>query len=240
MIYMKYTSLFGLLCMFALSSCGQVKQKYNPVSKADSLKLRLYEYKSSNYQGKYPDSALYYADNGLKLSRKLYYPFGEALMLNRLARINEQYGNLELAARYQTESLGIFNKLHHGIDGADATANLGILRAKQGDFATGKILIANALNQYQKSKDTEGAIRAYTKLAEVNELSGNLKQALEYYTKAEQLNQDRPTSDDYLALISSVGKLHTKMGNHQLAANYFEKGIARSGADEHIKNTFPF
>lgn len=235
---MKYTSLFGLLCLFALSSCGQVKQKNSAVSKADSLKLRLDEYKSKIYQDKYPDSALYYADSGLKLSRALHYPFGEALMLNRLARINEQYGNLKLAVKYQTSSLAIFNKLH--LDHADATASLGILKAKQGDFKSGNALVANALSQYQKSNNTDGVIRTYTKLAELNELSGNLKQALEYYTKAEQLNHGKPTSDEYLTLISSMGKLHAKMGNHQLAANYFEKGITQSGEGKQIKAHISF
>lgn len=236
---MKYTGSLGLLCL-AISACGQAHHKEAPVSKADSLKIRLYEHKSSAYQNKAPDSAIYFADQGLKLSKRLHYQFGEALMMNRLAHINEQYGNIKLAVKYQKASLLIFHHLHNALATADAAASLGILEGKQGNFKGGTQLINNALAQYQKSKNTAGIIKACTRLGEINELSGNHQQALQYYTRAEQLNQGRPVSDEYFSLINSMGKLHAKLGNHQQAAEYFEKGINQSGADKHIKAHIAF
>lgn len=50
-------------------------------------------------------------------------------------------------------------------------------------------------------------------------------QALSCYSQAEQLNQGRPLSDDYFSLICSIGKLHTKLGDHRKAAAYLEKGM---------------
>ena len=232
---MKCFSLFGTLYLLSLLTCGQVNHKEARVSGADSSKIKLYEHKSASYQNSAPDSAIYFADHGLKLSRHLHYLLGEGLMMNRFARINEQYGNLKLAIKYQKASLAIFHKLHDVPDSADANASLGVLEGRQGNFETGIRLIKVALTEYQKTKDTAGLIRAYTKLGEVSELSGNSNQALQYYSRAEQLNQGRPVSDDYFTLIGSIAKQHTKLGNHREAANYYEKGISKSGSDKHIK-----
>lgn len=232
---MKCLSLFGTLYILSFLTCGQVNHKVARVSVADSSKIKLYEHKSASYQNTAPDSAIYFADHGLKLARRSHYLLGEGLMMNRFARINEQYGNLKLAIKYQKASLAIFNTLHDVPDSADANASLGILEGRQGNFKTGTRLIKTALTEYEKLRDTAGLIRAYTKLGEINELSGNSNQALQYYSKAEQLNQGRPVSDEYFTLISSIAKQHTKLGNHREAANYYEKGISKSSSDKYIK-----
>lgn len=231
---MKYTSSFGILCLLVLSACGQVSDKKIQVSGAVSSRVKCYEQKSSSYQDKKPDSSLYFADQGLKLSRHLHYRLGEGIMLNRFARINEQYGNLKLAVKYQKEALNIFNSLHHSL-AADATANLGILMGKEGHFKLGNSLIKNALTRYKKGLDTAAIIRTYTKLGQISELSDNPGQALQYYSIAEQLQKSRPVSDEYFTLISEIGKLHARQGNYQQAADYFEKGSSQSDSNEHIK-----
>lgn len=236
---MKYTASFGLLYL-TLSACGQVHYKENAISRADSAKLKLYEYKSSSYQDKEPDSAIYFADQGLKLSRSLHYRLGEGLMLNRLSHINEQYKNLKLAIKYQKAALAIFNSLHNITESAGAFASLGILEARLGDFKDGTALVTTALKQYQKINNIAGIISAYTKLGEINELNGNGNQALQFYVKAEQLNQGRPLSEEYFSLISSIGNLHTKLGNHGEAAKYYQKGISKSDKDKYIKAHIAF
>jgi signal transduction histidine kinase len=236
---MKYTSLLMIISFAALSACGQVRTKVK-VSRADSISIRLADYKSGSFQDKDADSAIYFADRGLKLSRRLHYPPGEALMLNRMARINERYGNLLLAAKYQKAALTIYQHLHDQPGSAEAESNLGMLEARLGKFKSGSRLIGKTLAYYEKHRNNTGVIMSYTKLGELNELSGSPKQALQYYAKAEQLNQGRPVSDDYFKLIGSIGKLNVKMGNHRQAAAYFEKGIAQSGPDKHVKAQIAF
>lgn len=161
-------------------------------------------------------------------------------MLNRFARINEKYGNLKLAVKYQKGSLAIFNNLKDILDSADASANLGLLEGRQGNFKFGNQYLHNALTLYQKSRNTTGIIKAYTKLGELNELSGNRDLALQDYAQAEKFNQGKPLSDEYFLLINSIGVLHTKMGNHKQAADYFEKGISQTGAVQHVKAHIAF
>jgi signal transduction histidine kinase len=237
---MKCTGSLGILCLMFLSACGQTAHQEAPVSRADSLKFRLYDYKSNALQNKDPDTAIYLAGQGLKLARQLHYKFGEALMLNRFARINEHYGNVKLAIKYQKSSLALFNAVADKKEAADATASMGILQARQGDFKTGSRLITNSLAYYKKNNDTAGLIRTYTRLGELYELNGNRKQALSAYSDAEQLNRGDFITDEYFSLITNIGKLHTELGNHRKAADYYEKGIGKSRAGKHIKTHIAF
>jgi signal transduction histidine kinase len=236
---MKRLGSFGLLYLFHLLACGQA-QKNPAISSADSVKVRFYESRSIFFQNKMPDSAIYFADKGLKLSKKLHYSLGKGLMLNRLAEINSQYGNVKLALKYQKEALKIFNSLGNPIVSTDATANLGFLEGKAGNFKAGIDLIKGSLNQYQKRKDTTGMIKAYTRLAELTELTGDLNKAVHYYAIAEKLNEGKPISDDYLALINNLGKINVKRGNHPEALSYYEIGIIKSRKSKRIKEHISF
>lgn len=232
---MKLLRLINLVCLVTVTACGQSRLKEAHVSIADSLKVQAYQHKSVFYQNNYPDSAIYFADQGLKLSRRLHYLHGEGHLLDRMAAINARYGNLHLAVRYQQESLRVFEALKDRLAVADAISALGILKARQGNRPAGTHLINTALTQYQKQNNIPGLIKSYTRLGEVQELDKNLPAALRYYEKAEQLHDGQPLTDDYFELISNMGKVHTNLGNHQKAAVYYEKGISKSETDKYLK-----
>lgn len=233
---MSCVKYFCLLSLISLIACGQNKKVSLKISPNDIAKVTSFKNKSISYQNAQPDSAVYYADMGLRLSRRLHYSLGEAIMLDRLARINEQYENLKLAEKYQTKSAEIFNELHSVQYFADASANLGILKAKQGNFSKGSQLVEKALTVYIKNKDTTSIVKAYCKLGAIRELNGNLNKALEYYNMALELNKHTPITDDYFSIISNIGNLHTKLGNHQQAADYYKAGINKSGTKEYGKS----
>ncbi len=165
-----------------LTACGQPLHQDATISKGDSTTLRFYEVKSSQYKAVSADSAVYFADQGLRLARRLHYRLGEGRMLDRLARINEQYGNLKLAGRYQQAALHLFHSLNALGDSTNAIASQGLLAARQGNVSQGEQLVTRALEQYRQSKNTKGMISAYTKLGELNELSGHTSQALACYS----------------------------------------------------------
>lgn len=238
---MLRTSLSSwLLCLFSLLSCGQTQHHAAKISTTHIATLNHYADKSAFYQEKDPDSAIYYADKGLKLARKLDYRTGEGLMLIRFASINEQYANLKLAANYQQQAIDIFYKLHETRELADARLGMGTLEAKMGNFEKGKQLIEKALAQYTAKKNTDGIISAYTRLAELQVLSKKPELALSYYTKAEQLYKGRPLSKAYFSIINEIGKLHSDMGNHGKAITYYEKGMNSTSGAAYGKTNIAF
>jgi hypothetical protein len=95
---------------------------------------------------------------------------GEGVMLNRFARINEEYGNVKLAIRYQQEANAIFQKRGESNQAASGTIHLGLLEGKLGNAALGIQLIQGVISQYQKNKDTVAMIGAYNDLDAIQEL----------------------------------------------------------------------
>ena len=233
---MKLTVLSLFLLQITLYSCGQTDQK--TISLQDSTRVRFYESKSISKQEKQPDSAMYFASKGLKLSRDLKYQYGEALMLKRFAALNSYYGNFKLAFKYQAKAFALFTSLHDQAAAANAATDLGLLQGELGNYQKGRQLIKAAISQFKQANNTEGTIMAYTKLGELCDLQGDSSLALTYYSKAEQLNKGLPLSNQYFALINNMGKLHAKLGNQQQAVSYYETGIkqsaSKSNSREHI------
>ncbi|MXV16795.1 tetratricopeptide repeat-containing sensor histidine kinase [Hufsiella ginkgonis] len=225
---MRSVSSSALLCFIILSTCGQANHPGAGISRIDSAKIRLYEQKSISYQITRPDSAVYFAGRGLKLARSRSFLPGEAVMLGRLARINEQYGNLALAANYQREALAIVKRLPDTAAATAALSYLGLLEGRLGNLSTGKRLVKSALTRYRQRKDTTGMVKTYTLLGELDELGGKTSDALANYVIAEKLNKGAPLTDDYFKLIGKLGNLHTRLGEHQKALTYYQAGISAS------------
>lgn len=237
---MKLICFVVTISFFILLACKNVNNKNRGVSYDDSVKVLQYENKSIHYQNSKPDSAVYFADIGLRFSREIKYLYGEGLMLNRFASVNGQYGNLKLAIKYQKQVLEIFKSLNDHTKIAEATSDLGFLEGKYGNIEAGSVLINNALNIYKKKVDTVGMVMAYTKLGEVMQLAGYDDKALGFYKKAEQLLKELPISSEYLNLIAQIGKTHAKLGKHQQALDYFKLGINKSNAEKNIKSQILF
>jgi signal transduction histidine kinase len=237
---MRSICSLSMVCLFTLIACGNVNDKDHRISYRDSVKIRQYEHKSIVRQNTAPDAALYFAEKGLKLSRRLHYKFGEGLMLGRFAAINGQFGNLKLAVKYQKQALEIFKSLKKTKESIEAVCSLGLFVGRQGNVKAGTSLIEEALKAYQQNKDTAGMAKANFKLGELNELNGHPDAALKYYGLAEQFRKGTPMSDDYLTLIDHIGRTNSKLGRHKEALNYYQAGIANSGGPQHTKAQIAF
>ncbi|WP_345947762.1 ATP-binding protein [Mucilaginibacter sp. PAMB04274] len=219
-----------------------MKHKHAPVklSRADSLRLEGYLAQSDRYQASQPDSAIYYAYAGLKYARQKKYLPGECRFYNRLAVINAQYGNLKLATTYQRLALNGYSALSNPKEIDNATSCLGILLARQGHHDQGKLMILHALANFKHNGQAAGMVKCYTRLGEVAELQGNLAEALIFYGNAEKLQPGQPLSDDYFTVLHSLGRVHTRLGDHNKAASYYEKGIEKSKDQRNLKAHLAF
>jgi signal transduction histidine kinase len=224
----KSLRFLPLSCLVIFSACGQPPKKHLSLSRTDSLTIASYENKSRDYLLKYPDSAVYFADRGLKLARQLHDRPAEGILLDRMAAVNAAYGNLDLAIRYQQEAQKLFGQLKDRPQLTVGLSALGILKARAGQLPEGTRLVNEALAAYQQQKNIPGLIKSYTRLGEIRELAHDLPGALTCYEKAEALHLGQPLSDDYFELINSIGKMHTKLGNHAKAAGYYERGADKS------------
>lgn len=175
-----------------------------------------------------PDSATWYAKEGLVYSRKVRNQKGEVSLLAQIGQINQIHGNLNLARKYQLEALEISRDIHFLQGIGAACSGLGVIEGKNGNLGEATRYFIEALKMAEQSHNTGGIIETNIKLGLVNELNDNLDKALDYYAKAEKLNKTQPVSSSTFTLMNNIGIVYAKKGNIQTALQYFEKGIAQS------------
>lgn len=228
-----------LFMIFLQSACRSGGAGSVRISSHDSALVSLYARKSSDFQKKNPDSAVFYAEKGLQLALKNRYLPGEALLLSRYAAINEQYGNLQAALKQQREALKIYNKLRDDSSVARVSAGLGRMEGELGNIGRGKTLLAQALQTGEESEDTAFMIHCFAQLGKLMERSGDTATALENFRKAEQLSRSPSFKKESYSSVHNLSRLFSKAKNYRQALAYLESGISKSAAsghwDEHIK-----
>jgi tetratricopeptide (TPR) repeat protein len=95
-----------------------------------------------------------------------------AIYLNVLAKIVQQQGDLQTAARYYQESLELLQKMGLENHIAEVLYNLAFLTQSQGHPHMAKILFQDSLDIRIKQKDEQGIVRCQDSLAEVNSIIG--------------------------------------------------------------------
>lgn len=200
-------------------------------AKADTGKVHLYLGVSRAYQYNEPDSAIHYARLGTRLSQKIHYRLGEAMLLGQLGAVNEKHDNLEAARKFFMEALTIYQQLNYTKGVASEYNGLGILSAKEGNYKKATSYFLKALKLCENAGHKEGIVQSYIKLGAVNERSGNFDKALEYYHRAKNLNGSSPGA--LYALLNNIGIVEAQKGKLREALEYFEKGAAMSDTSAH-------
>jgi signal transduction histidine kinase len=216
------------MTLFLLMACGQQNKPGTEPSERDTTLIRYYDDKSALFLAKEPDSAVHYAGLGLKLARRVNDIPGEALLMDRFARINEHYANYRLAERYQQGVLNLYIRLHRKADIDKAKLALSLLQAHEHNFSGAKAIATEVFNDAKKQLDTGVMVSALIKLGAINELNGSITEARDHYQQAELLQEGRPATEEYIELFSRLGKLHAGDGNHAKALTYFNKVISKS------------
>ncbi|GAA4312200.1 hypothetical protein GCM10023149_07470 [Mucilaginibacter gynuensis] len=229
-------SFLTFIFLSALLVCCAPGKKDTPnIAVADSIRIRYYDDKSAFFQPASPDSAIHYARLGLQLATKLKNLRGEALLVQRFAAINEQYGNYELALKYQRIAKNVYSKLADKANIEQTSLILSVLESRTGKINEGQKLAGSILHASEIRRDTNMIIMALTKLGLIAEIRKKNVKALYFYERAEALHGQRDAGDDYIDLLTRIGRLHADSGHHKKAQHFFNKGITRSDNTRHRK-----
>ena len=228
---MRYILATCVLLMLACQASGQgsgelvsaVKQ-----AKSDSLKIVAYQALVNYYRYKNSDSAILFANKALSYTRQTGYQFGEGVMTNALAQINERHGELNIAKKQYLEARRIFSRVAYTKGVAGTTNGLGVIAGKTGKYDEATRYFLEALNLFESLGDIEGLVQTYIKLGVLSDHLGNLDRALAYYLEAEALNATAPSTNASLTLLNNIGIIYGKRNDLREALKYFHKGLRES------------
>lgn len=229
MMIKKNSVALLIILLVSLSACGQKGRRIPPDEKV-GRSFEYYERKSRGFTKNPGDSSLAYVSSALLLARKTGDIHQQILALDRFARINEHFGNLEVAVQYQQEAMDIARKTQRDTLVARLTAALGLLKAKAGDLPAARTLLVRALTVFQKLKQTDKIALTYVQLGDSYHLFKKNREALRYYELAGTL-LPADTTASYLSLQQKIGDTHYLLGNFGQALRFFEKGIQLTAID---------
>ncbi|MDB5158970.1 MAG: hypothetical protein JWR50_3677, partial [Mucilaginibacter sp.] len=201
-------------------------------SEADTSRISIYKAIILNYRNEKPDSAIFYANQGLEFSNKLKYPLGSALMHGQIGVIDINLGKIDSAKNHLLQALSIFKQIKYQQGIVASNNSLGICFAKTGSYKEATQYFLASLKINLEKNDTHGLVQSYLKLGVLNEQINNLDKALEYYQKALNLNKQLPPSNSEATLLNNVGIINAKKGRMPQALQYFLEGIKKANKQD--------
>jgi signal transduction histidine kinase len=201
-------------------------------SKADTSRVSIYKAIITNYRNEKPDSAIFYAQQGLAFSKQLNFPLGIGLMQGQIGIINMAIGKMDLAKNNLIPALAIFNELNYQPGMVSAHNSLGVCYAKMGSYKASAQHLLAALKINETNNNTHGIIQSYIKLGALNEQINNLDKALDYYQKGLTLNQHLKEEGPEASILNNLGIVYAKKGLMKEALKCFLGTIKKTQAHQ--------
>ena len=221
-----YRTICCLILVFtACSSYGFQYPKQHPDPNLDIASL---EKLVMRYRYDQPDSAIYFAERGLKLAKLKNNEEGIAAMLNQLGMIDDNLGKADDSRQKYLEALEIYKRLGHTKGIVKENIRLGVVENRKGNYDQASAYFLQALKVSEKSRDKAGIMESYITLGEVNANRKLHDKAIEYLQKAEKISLELPFSSLKLNLYSDLGTSFSAKGDFEKAIFYFQKGISQS------------
>ena len=134
-------------------------------------------------------------------------------------------GNLDRAADYHEESLGIYQELDDEKGEANALNNLGLVQWSKGnlDAAAEYYERSLAIRRELKSSHEIGVI--LNNLGNVYVMKGDLESALDYHKQALQMREELDNKPDLATSLTNVGSVYQTRGNLNQALEYYHRAL---------------
>lgn len=204
-----------LLVLFGLLTLPALAQQPTP----ESAKVKLYLSLSRSYALSQPDSAVHYANEGIKLAEQQNDRESLAALLEQLGQINALHHHAELARSFFNEALGMYRRLHDAAGIAHTYDQLGLLDGNTQNFS----------QALKYDRDSSGLAETYENMGRSLEEKGEHENALSYYLRAlTQYENRKQKPEAYFMLLENIGGLYQKKGDYKNALHYLQEGIRNS------------
>lgn len=219
----------------------KLKQKLQ-LATSDTDKVKMLLTISSGYRFSNIDSALYYDDQGLSLSRKSGWVKGEARSLSDKGSIFLESGDIPNALKYMLAAQNIVNKVP---DANSRILNLASIENRIGNIYMELGEYKTSLFHYQVSFKLASKVRSglveneISNIGNVYEMMGLTDSAKIYLQKIE-IKPSKEEREDHLFVWSELrqrlGNLEIDLGHNNAAINQYRLGILDASATHDLRN----
>ncbi|MBC6988766.1 GHKL domain-containing protein [Hymenobacter sp. BT491] len=219
---------------------------------ADTSRVLLLADISTTFRYSLPDSALWYAQRGLRLARRIKYPKGQGRCLARIGYVLAEKGNLPLGLRTELRALQLNQNSHDRLGEARTLLLIGLSYSNSTDYT-------QALRYFHRAKKLYDAQISVNEqdtqllIAEKGVLLHNIGAS---YTMRNQLDSARYFEQKALQLIRGhaglaqtssgnplplvlrgLGLIYARANRDDLALRYYRRSVAAALPDNNLRAT---
>jgi serine phosphatase RsbU (regulator of sigma subunit) len=232
----KIKNLASLL-LFAVLYCNIISAQtnkvdslftiYNSESLPDSIRLNALIKYTGKLNAYSPDSALFYGEIALKLSRKLKSPNFEARSLRAIGRSLMEKYEYSKAVEYITKGMKI-SEATQDYKGLAASYNLmGITYALQNNRQQEMEYRLKAVKYAELSKDANILSTCYLNIGGAY-MQSDINKSLEYKLKALKVYETSNDKDGIALCINQIGNTYLNMSDYTKALEYYKRAYSIS------------
>ncbi len=208
--------------------------------KDDTSKVILLAQLSKLYRYSNSDSSIYYASEGLAISKEVNNIKCEALCLYNLAVCYWVQENYSFSMAYCLKALHIQEKLNDKTGLSQSYNVMGILYSDQHFDSLALEYYNRGLSLSIETKDSSVTCRILGNLGELYESQNKLDLALNYYKKALDISTLKNDKTNISTNLDYLGNIYLKKGDYRKAIEFYEKAIElaiKMKDNQNISNT---
>jgi signal transduction histidine kinase/tetratricopeptide (TPR) repeat protein len=232
---------FAILIIFNLAILNVFAKQQNPSTDSlkrlvaaslknsvvpDTLTINRIDKLADNYFSSDPDSALYYGNIQIKLSKQINYKKGIADGLTHLADVNTFHGDYVKSAQNYNSALQLYQQINNVSGICASYQGLGYIQDYLGNYDKAIDLYNKALALSIKTKDEEDEAECYNLIGITYDNKGDYSKALDSYFKS--LFIDVKRKDDLSAAnkYNNIGLIMQRLELYPKALNYYNRALA--------------
>lgn len=154
------------------------------------------------------DSALYYAEQGMTLARKLNYRKGLAQVSSDAALVHYDRGDLDSAISLWSSALKVRLELQDKPGIASLRMKIGAAYFRKGEYDESLRHQLDALRTYEELNVRDWIGQTLSNVAAVYEQQNLLEKALEYYQRAYDLHESDGSPAGMARVLINIGNVH--------------------------------
>ena len=199
-----------------------------PVAVNDTVRARILNNLSIYYKDVNTDSALKYAEAGMKLTRKMKWLKGQGAFNTAFANIYATKGELDSALSMHLKALEIAEELEDSVNMAIIYNNLGTIANAKSDFVTAAKYYTNTLQIGKKLKNDFTTGLALENLALVFQYQEDYEKGLEYARESVSVYESANQENTLQSPLRLIGTFFLRLGKYDSAYYYLKRSLILS------------
>jgi tetratricopeptide (TPR) repeat protein len=227
------TPLSLALYLFIISiSAASLSQTNHSNSTKTFDEVKKYLYAGDRLNKLFPDSAVFYYQNGLTVISALSQSeksdsaeIFKVILLSKIGNVFHMQSKYSFATDYYRRALIAAKEVKDDSLLAECNFNLGEIYLENGSYNDAVTSYKNAMGFYKKIKSDDGIFWSDIGLGIVYREMGNTALSKAHYEKALEIGEDN-NNDYYIGTCNNnIGNLYSQTGNYESAIKYLQRSL---------------